>query len=468
MVVSKFVKLVVDNQFSEHPIQFINNDDGTKRTMEEIFKHLVPDLCTGLGFFVNPLLLLGHTQTAYTGLQKFDHIDHVWYKRRILTIDSDSKYYVVDGEKLAYDKWHGRLTIAIDYVVPESALDPNHLDYKPESQVYDLPPRTEYLDPAKEQELLASDKPLVIALHGLLGGSYELYIRAFLHEITGEPYNFDALVINARGCANHTITSPQLFNGLWTNDLRYLINEHIKEKWPHKQVYMIGFSLGGAILANYLGQELDRVWPNIKAAAIMGTPWDFPDSSVNLRQSIIGFNVYSPTMCTNLLRLLNIHGNMIEMDEESKLQLEVLKTNEPKRLKQFDNFFTSRLFGFNSADEYYRHALPNQRLLKVRVPTVIVLLLDDPITGYRTLPRSEVSLNPYVLLVTTTIGGHLGWFQLNGLRWYPPRILKLFTALEQYRVDNDHKPELPRDLSKVWRHDQLAFLFDPNAEKVRL
>lgn len=460
MVVSQFVKLVVDTQFSEHPIHFVHQQNGSVHTMELILRLLVPDMTAGLLFFVNPLLLLGHTQTAYTGLQKFDHVDHVWYKRRILTIASDKKFYEVDGDKLAYDKWHGHLTIAVDYVVPESALDANHLEFKPESQVYDLPPRTEYLDPAKEQELLDSDKPLVIALHGLLGGSYELYIRAFLHEITQEPYNFDALVINARGCANHTITSPQLFNGLWTNDLRYLINEHIKEKWPHKRVYMIGFSLGGAILANYLGQELDRVWPNIKAAAIMGTPWDFPDSSVNLKQLVIGYNVYSPTMCSNLLRLLSIHGTMIEMDEDSKKQLEVLKTKEPKKLKQFDNFFTLRLFGFNSADEYYRHASPNQRLLKVRVPTVIVLLLDDPITGYRTLPRSEVKLNPYVLLVTTTIGGHLGWFQLNGRRWYPSRILKLFTELDQYKVDTDDTPELPRDVSKVWKHDQLAFEFN--------
>lgn len=326
-----------------------------------------------------------------------------------------------------------------------------------------MPPRTEYLNPANEHELLANeDKPLVIALHGLSGGSYELYIRAFLSEITGPNYNFDAMVLNARGCANHTLTSPQLFNGLWTNDLRYLINEHIRTNWPNKRVYLIGFSLGSAIMANYLGQELEDVWTGIRGAAVMGTPWDFPDSLVNLRELVIGYNVYLPKMCQNLVRLMNTHGMALLVDPTMQKTMENLKDKEPKRLKQFDDFFTLRLFGFNLADEYYRHALPNQRLMKVRVPTVIVSSLDDPITGHRTLPRAEVALNPYVLLVTTSIGGHLGWFRLNGSRWYPKPVSQLFAELDKnWTLDKltVSQDTLPIDVAKVWKFDRLAYKY---------
>lgn len=458
-----FVKSVVANQFSDHPVQFKHRVDGTKALMEAILKKCIPDLAEGSLFLVNPLLLLGHTQTAYTALKQFENIDRVHYKRRLLTMESDKKWYEVEGEKLAYDRWGGELTFAIDYVVPELATDPDHSRFKPDLQIYDLPPRTEYLNPANEHELLANeDKPLVIALHGLSGGSYELYIRAFLSEITGPNYNFDAMVLNARGCANHTLTSPQLFNGLWTNDLRYLINEHIRTNWPNKRVYLIGFSLGGAIMANYLGQELEDVWSGIRGAAVMGTPWDFPDSLVNLRELVIGYNVYLPKMCQNLVRLMNTHGMALLVDPTMQKTMENLKDKEPKRLKQFDDFFTLRLFGFNLADEYYRHALPNQRLMKVRVPTVIVSSLDDPITGHRTLPRAEVALNPYVLLVTTSIGGHLGWFRLNGSRWYPKPVSQLFAELDKnWTLDKltVSQDTLPIDVAKVWKFDRLAYKY---------
>ena len=129
-----------------------------------------------------------------------------------------------------------------------------------------------------------------------------------------------------------------------------------------------------------------------------------------------------------------------------------------KFLKQFDHYFTSKLFGLNSADEYYRLASPVQRLMKVRVPTVIISSKDDPITGSRTLPISEVELNPYTTLVTTTVGGHLGWFTLTGDRWYTTPICKLITEMNKWDVDHLSvtKDDLPVDINKSWRHDRLV------------
>lgn len=415
----------------------------------------IPKLCKKYSFMINPLLGYGHTQTAYAGLAKFENIDKVYYKRIILPI-RDIKYKV-ELEYLNYDCWQGQSTVALDYVVPPYVENDEHFSYAPKLQVRPLPPRTEYLQPEKELQLLQNDKPLVIALHGLSGGSYESYIRSFLAEIT-EKHNFDAMVLNARGCANHTITSPQLFNGLWTNDLRYLINEHVSKKWPEKKIFLIGFSLGGAILANYLGQEYTNVYPGIKGAAIMGTPWDFPDSSVQLRQSLIGHNLYSPIMGGNLLNLLNENYHQLSKNNLVAHFKEHPERYNIKYLKDFDMEFTSKLFGFNNADEYYRKASPNQRLLKIRVPTLIVSSLDDPITGSSSIPYNETKLNPYLATVTTTIGGHLGWFDLKGRRWYPKPVADLFDELKEWDVENLSEDEIahPPDLSDVWKFDRLV------------
>lgn len=454
-----FLKSHVDNIVSEVPIKF-KGENSQEATFSEIFSTKVPELSKGSSFWYNPLLPSGNFQTAYTGLRTFESADRIHYKRHILTVDLQNKFYEVEGEKLKYDDWEGRSTIAVDYVVSEELNDADHEKYRPLSQTKQLPPRTEYLNPALEHELLSDDsKPLVIALHGLSGGSYESYIRSFLCKITSDPYNFDALVLNSRGCANHTITSPQLYCGLWTNDLRYLINEHIRPNWPNKRIYLIGFSLGGAICANYLGQEADDVYSNIKGGAIMGCPWDFTDSSIQLQSSLLGNHVYSSVMCSNLVELLKQH---YEGHLANNPLVRSFKENPDnfklRRLKDFDDNFTSKLFGFNCANEYYRHASPVQRLLKVRVPLVIVNSLDDPIIGYRTLPFDEVRLNPFTMLVTTSTGGHLGWFDYKGDRWYSDPISKLFRELDDNWTVNSKSmdsKDLPTDTSKVWKYDRI-------------
>lgn len=451
-MVRGFFRSSVSTHGAAHPVAFAQN--GQSKTFPEIIASAAPELAPGASFYVHPLLSSGHAQTAYAALNKFEACDLVHYKRRILTVED--KTYAVRGDAMPYDRWKGQSTFAVDYVVPPDAGDADHMRFCPPSQTKPLPPRTQYVDPQQEPLLLANDRPLVVALHGLSGGSYELYIRSFLAEITRDAYGFDALVLNARGCANHTITSPQLFCGLWTNDLRYLINEHIRVHWPHKRVYLIGFSLGGAITANYLGQEGDDVYANIRGAAVMGSPWDFPQSSYSLMESVVGHNIYSPAMCQNLVRLLAQH-----MD--GALQDDLLVARYKKdpalftlgTLRDFDDSFTSKLFGFNCALEYYRHASPDQRLLNVRVPTVIVSSKDDPIVGSTGLPTSEVRLNPYTHMVVTSVGGHLGWFDYRHRRWYPVPIAKMFLELDKWVPEPIAPETLPHATHGIWKHDRI-------------
>ncbi|KAG5421657.1 hypothetical protein I9W82_000749 [Candida metapsilosis] len=456
----------VDNHVARKPIKFTKRqqqqeEESDATTVPEMLKNAVTEFSPGHAFYINPLLSSGHTQTAYSAMNKFENAHHVHYKREILTVEN-KPYTLPTGEKLKYDQWEGQSTFAIDYAFSPSKFqhDPDHLQYKPSHQSDKMPPRTEFKNPEQEFIKDSDDKPLVIALHGLSGGSYEAYVRAVLEKVIDEPYNYDAIVLNSRGCAWHTITSPQLYNGLWTNDLRYLINEFVTKKWPNKRIYLMGFSLGGAIIANYLGQEGDAIPKQIKGSALFGTPWDFPDSANHLRDGIIGHQVYSPQMCQNLLKLLKRQSELMSQSHDVVKKYKEDPTKfQLKFLSDFDNYFTSRLFGLNSASEYYRLASPVQRLMKVRVPTLIISSLDDPITGSRSLPFSETGLNPYVTMVTTTIGGHLGWFTWNGGRWYTSPICQFIQELDKWDVDEssiDKDVDLPMDISRSWKYDRLV------------
>lgn len=453
----------VQNSVPRTPVSF-TGPKGTS-TLSKIVASAAPEFAHNAKFYVNPLLGNGHLMTAYTGVNEFNNVDKVCYKRLLLTVQD--KPYVAHGITHKYDTWGGKSTFSVDVAVPETHLTGSPDQFRPQLQTRPLPPRTEYVEPEVGASILSNEeKPLVIALHGLSGGSYEAYIRAFLHVVTLEPYNFDAVVVNSRGCAQHTITSPQLFCGLWTNDIRYFINEYVKVHWPNRRIYLIGFSLGGAILANYLGQEGDEVYANIRAAVCAGAPFDFTSSHELLMASYIGSRLYSPTMCTNLLKLLNetyddkSHFTSNELTSDLIRDLKKKQNDLPvMRLVDFDDNFTSKLFGFNLAAEYYRHASPNQRLMRVRVPLVILSSRDDPITGNKSLPEPEVRENPYTMMVTTSVGGHLGWFDYLGRRWYPVPLSKLFKELDDnWVVDRASlAPEdLPRDLLNTWKLDRLV------------
>jgi uncharacterized protein len=129
-----------------------------------------------------------------------------------------------------------------------------------------LPPRTTYLT-NKEFENLGSDdeKPLLIALHGLTGGSYEVYLRHVLAPLVAETKagtaagglsggDWEALVVNSRGCAGSKITSGILYNARATWDMRQMV-KWCRKTWPKRKLFAVGFSLGANILANVCGKH---------------------------------------------------------------------------------------------------------------------------------------------------------------------------------------------------------------------
>lgn len=472
----------------EDPVTFTRNNSNDpclqKSSFSQIIKNIAPLFVDGSSFLYNPLLFNGHLQTAYTALGGFDDVDLINYGRRLLHVDPENKGYKVGPDVLLYDRFKGESTFTFDIVKGKSTVNLDSsstvasvLESSPDAfsladleggafpevkipasqDAAFLPPRTHFISEEEERHLLGdSSRPLLIALHGLSGGSYEAYVRSVLLEITSSEYNFDALVVNSRGCAGHSITSPQLFNGLWTNDIRYFINEYMAKNYPEKKIFLIGFSLGGGILANFLAQESDSVYKNILGAAVVGTPWDFLDSNIFLDGTMLGDKVYSPVMSQNLQKLVIEQQDVLKSNPIVQKFLEDPKLFNLEKLHDFDEAFTSKLFGFNNHREYYRRASPAQRLQKVRVPMLVLSSKDDPICGDRTIPYLEVRRNPYTFLVTTSVGGHLGWFKLGGGRWYPQPVSQVFSELfKNWTINKAPEESLPNSEETYWKHDRL-------------
>jgi len=169
------------------------------------------------------LLFNGHLQTCWTAIKNDGPPLH--YKRKIF-----------EAENPTY-----KGSYCVDFVTqPSSESDPT------------LPIRTTYFSEDEFNGIASLDKrPMLVALHGLSGGSYEVYLKHVLAPLVGAngEKQWEACVVNSRGCAQHKITSGILFNARSTWDCRQTV-KWLREKFPNRPLFGIGFSLGANIMTN--------------------------------------------------------------------------------------------------------------------------------------------------------------------------------------------------------------------------
>ena len=249
------------------------NDIETYASLSHICETVTPQ-CR-----LNPLLFNGHLQTAWTAMKSADI--PVYYRRHVF----DSKDPPYPG------------TFAVDFVAPKPAV-PLPVDES-------LPPRTTHYSDEEFQQLGSNDsRPMLILLHGLSGGSHEIYLRHVIRDLVPKGWDgdqdWDACVVNSRGCAESKITTHILYNARATWDVRQTV-EWIREKWPNRRLFGIGFSLGANILTNYLGEEGSNC--KLDAAVIVSNPWNLEVSSLAMQSTFLGRRMYSQTMGNNMRAL---------------------------------------------------------------------------------------------------------------------------------------------------------------------
>ncbi|ODV82621.1 hypothetical protein CANARDRAFT_30722 [[Candida] arabinofermentans NRRL YB-2248] len=397
---------------ADKPIEFSSSsDDGKaeKFTLIDLISESVPEFKDGALSLFNPFLINGHAHTMFAGIRKFSRSDKLYFGREIVKF-SDGGSASLD-RIISYDSYK-------DVTLTEEDT--------PKGQTSNISQNTRYLTRSELSTQASNDtKPMIIALHGLSGSSAEAYVRCLFSRLHGQ-HEFECFVLNSRGCGQTRLSTPQLFNGYWTDDFRFAL-KHLHQLFPNRPIYAVGFSLGGSILANYLGQYGDDSL--LKLGCVIANPWDLVHSSFCFENDFISSKLYSPIMTVPLKQLLITH---FEQLKENPIFMEAYESgsyDKVYKLKDFDDYFTSKLFGFNCAAEYYRNGSSLNRIFNIRTPTLIINSLDDPIVGGSDIavPIKETTLHPYLTLVSTSLGGHLGWFKWDNTRWYADPLSKLIS-----------------------------------------
>lgn len=397
---------VVEVQGPENPVTLVKKS-GEKTDLSAFVAESIPEANEGYYYTNKYFLGNGDMQTVLAG-GEYTADYPVWYGRRFFVQNDGAQF-------------------SVDYCLSTSATKPANwetdVEYIPE-EMPRLPPQTRIFKPEELTTLddPTSTKPIMVTCHGLTGGSHENYIRAAACEIRKSIPDIDFAVLTSRGCNRTKITTPRLFNGAWTEDLRQLVN-YIVIHQPSRPIFLVGYSLGASILANYLGQEGKHIPQQVKGTVVVSNPWDLLLCSVQINTSLMGKLLYSPKMTSNLCRLARNNREVLQQSVVFKANAPKLK--QIKKMSQFDDLLTGPLFGFSGSGEYYRKGSSINRVETIAVPTLVLGAKDDPVSSDCCVPYKEAKLNPYLFLATTSHGGHLGWFPNDDKpRWFATVITK--------------------------------------------
>uniref|UniRef100_A0A3Q3X0I3 Phospholipase ABHD3 n=1 Tax=Mola mola TaxID=94237 RepID=A0A3Q3X0I3_MOLML len=232
-------------------------------------------------------------------------------------------------------------------------------------------------------------RPTVLLLPGLTGTSRESYILHMVQQ--SRDLGYRCVVFNNRGVSGEMLLTPRTYCAANTEDLETVI-EHIHRTYEAVPIMAAGVSMGGMMLANYLGRKGRETC--LKGVVVFSAGWDVFECTASLEKPLdrFLFNSYL-TSCLQA----SVHRSATGHSQISTSRV----VASPKRF---------------------------HRLKSVQVPMLCLNAADDVFSPSHAIPVEAVKQNPNLALLITCHGGHIGF--LEGL-WprqstYMDRVFKQF------------------------------------------
>jgi predicted alpha/beta-fold hydrolase len=248
---------------------------------------------------------------------------------------------------------------------------------------------------ALDSPVMASqvDKPLALLIHGVPGSQESPYLHRMSEYLLGLGHK--VLRLNLRGAGpSRSKCAGQYYAGS-SEDIRQLLAQ-LPTDLTHNGIVAVGYSIGGAVLLKYLGEEGTRA--PIVAAASVSAPIELLDTCLALmRPRNMPYHSYVLTRTKR-----NALGGTLTREEKIRIKSAVT-------LLEFDDLFTAPRNGFSGADEYYAKCSALNFLPGIRVPTLVLTSLDDPWVPGSAYSGYYWRSNEYLMPLLLACGGHVGF-----------------------------------------------------------
>jgi predicted alpha/beta-fold hydrolase len=252
------------------------------------------------------------------------------------------------------------------------------------------------------------ETPLILLLHGLEGFSERPYMLHAMDVLARR--GVASVGLNFRGCSGEPNRLPRMYHSGETQDTRFVL-EKLRERWPHRPLGALGFSLGGNVLLKLLGERKDGGETLVGAAAAISVPYDLVEGVAHLESSPLG-RFYARYFLTSLRKKVRAKEALLA----PLLDLDVVLKS--RSLSEFDDAATAPLHGFSNARDYYRQSSSKQFLQGIKVRTLLIHGRNDPFLPERAIPLEPMNRNTLITPLILRSGGHVG-FLAGPLPWRP-------------------------------------------------
>jgi uncharacterized protein len=254
-----------------------------------------------------------------------------------------------------------------------------------------------------------SARGTIVLIHGLGGSADSGYLRrtAWLALQRG----WTPVRVNLRNCGGTEALSKTLYNAGQSEDAGRVLEEMEAAGLP-RPFAVVGFSLGGNLALRYAG----LTGASCRADAVVGVnpPVDLEACVKCLEEPRNA--IYQAYFTWKLCRLLR------RIRRARKVPGPFPKARAIRSVRRFDTLYTAPDGGYSSAEAYYRAASAGPHLSALRVPTLILSSLNDPLVPVEIFAANRLDGNGKLRLLLPADGGHVGYWQSGAPRFWAAQV----------------------------------------------
>jgi predicted alpha/beta-fold hydrolase len=261
-----------------------------------------------------------------------------------------------------------------------------------------------------------ADAPLLVHFHGLEGSSGSHYALALMRAAADRGWR--GVVVHFRGCSGEPNRLPRAYHSGDSDEADWVLRR-VHASYPGAALHAVGVSLGGNVLAKWLGERAEDA-AFVTAAASIGSPLDLVAGGEAISR---GFN----RLYTRMF-LATLKPKVTEKLRRFPGLLDAQRLRAVRTMFDFDDFYTAPVHGYAGALDYWTRASGKPWLPGVRVPHLVLNALNDPFVPATSLPQPG-QVSRFVTLEQPAQGGHIGFPRgapPGDLGFLPERVLDFF------------------------------------------
>ena len=256
--------------------------------------------------------------------------------------------------------------------------------------------------------------PAVLLIHGLSGSYESTYMRRMAERLTARGWT--SFRMDMRGCGAGELVARRPAHCGRSDDVAAAVRR-IAELHPQAPLYVVGYSMGGALALNMLAAAGATRIGNLERTLAICPPLDLFAVQRQL-ETRLGRR-YDRFFVRALWEQVVNRWRRFPEVRPSDLP------PAPRKLEHINEWVIAPTGGFASAADYYKQTQPGPKLSSIKQPTMILAAADDPIVP--TGPLHDFALGDHVEALVLPGGGHLGFLAArNGdpdIRWLAWRII---------------------------------------------